>query len=307
MLIAVPSDAPGGLEAKISEHFGHCDVFTLVEVEDQEVGEVTLIKNGGHEEGGCLAPVTLLKEKGAETMITGGMGKRPLAGFEQAGITVHHKGAASTVNEAIYAFLSGQCPVFGEENTCGGHGHGGGHGGGGGGGCGHDHGGGGCGHHHHEPVQRETVDGPVEKDRVVAVSYKLKDTEGNLLDAAEGITYLHGHGHIVPGLEQAMEGHVAGDTFEVNLTPENGYGERDESKKMEVPIDQLPPGIKVGDMLQAQAPNGAVMPLTVASLDDEQAIMDANHPLAGETLTFEVEVLAVLEATEEELSHGHVH
>ena len=104
MLIAVPSDAPGGLEANISEHFGRCDVFTLVAVEDQEVGEVTLIENGGHEEGGCLAPVTLLKEKGAAAMITGGMGRRPLAGFEEAGIVVHHKGEATTVGQAIEAF-----------------------------------------------------------------------------------------------------------------------------------------------------------------------------------------------------------
>ena len=296
MLIAVPSDAPGGLEANISEHFGHCDVFTLVRVEDQEVGEVTLIENGGHEQGGCLAPVSLLKEEGAEAMITGGMGMRPLAGFQKVGIEVHHRGDATTVGEAIEHYLAGKCPVFGDDHTCGGHGEHGGHGGG-------------CGghHHHHQPVQRETVDGPVEKDRVVIVSYRLKDTEGNMLDVAEGIGYMHGHGQIVAGLEQAMEGHVAGDSFEVTVTPDSGYGERDESKIMEVPVDQLPEGVSPGDMVRAQLPNGGIMPLTVVSLDAPNAVLDANHPLAGETLIFEVTVQEVQQATEEELAHGHAH
>ena len=298
MLIAIPSDAPGGLEANISDHFGHCDFFTLVQVDEREVGEVTLVKNGEHEQGGCLAPVTLLKEKGAETMITGGMGQRPLAGFTQVGIAVHHKGDATTVGEAIEQFLAGQCPEFGDDHTCGGHGHGQGHGGQGGG-CGH--------HHHHEPVKRDKVDGPVEKDRVVLVSYKLKDTEGNVLDAAEGISYLHGRGQIVPGLEEAMEGRLAGDTFEVTITPENGYGERDDSKIMEVPAEQLPEGLSPGDMVRAQLPNGGIMPLTVVSIDGPNAVMDANHPLAGETLVFEVEVREVQAANEEELAHGHAH
>lgn len=305
MLIAVPSDAPGGLDANISEHFGHCEVFTLVQVDEREVGEVTLVPNGEHEQGGCLAPVTSLKEKGAETMITGGMGRRPLAGFEQAGIAVHHKGDAVTVGEAIEHFLAGRCPQFGDDHACGGHGqsrgHGQGHGGGHGGGCGHEH------HHHHEPVQRDTVDGPVEADRVVLVSYKLKDTEGNMLDAADGITYLHGRGQIVAGLEEAMEGRVAGDTFAVTITPDNGYGERDDSKLMEVPVDQLPEGVSPGDMVRAQLPNGGIMPLTVVSMDGPNAVMDANHPLAGETLVFEVEIQAVQAASDEELAHGHAH
>ena len=305
MLIAIPSDAPGGLDAKISDHFGHCDVFTLVNLDEREVGEVTLVENGGHEQGGCMAPVTLLKQEGAEAMITGGMGMRPLAGFNQVGITVFHKGDANTVGEAIEQFLEGKCEEFGDDHTCGGHGE---HGHGGHGEHGHGHGhGGGCGGHHHEPVERETVDGPVEQDRVVVLSYKLKDAVGHMLDAADGIAYLHGHGHIVKGLEEAIAGHVAGDELEVTVTPENGYGERDEAKVMEVPAEQLPEGLNPGDMVQAQLPNGGVMPLTVVSMDGPNAVMDANHPLAGESLSFEVKIIEVQKATEDELSHGHSH
>ena len=82
MLIAVPSDTTDGLEAAISEHFGHCAAFTLVAVADDTIGEVSILENLAHEEGGCMAPVTLLKERGVEVLLAGGMGGRPLSGFQ---------------------------------------------------------------------------------------------------------------------------------------------------------------------------------------------------------------------------------
>ncbi|MDX2438179.1 MAG: NifB/NifX family molybdenum-iron cluster-binding protein [Acidobacteriota bacterium] len=142
MLIAIPADTTDGLDAAISEHFGHCAAFTLVDVTDDAIGEASILENSGHVEGGCMAPVTLLKERGVEVLLAGGMGGRPLAGFPQVGIDVRFKEDAGTVREAVELFVSGGCRAFGEAHTCGG----------GVGGCdGHDH------HHHHEP---ETV--PIE-------------------------------------------------------------------------------------------------------------------------------------------------
>ena len=108
MLVAVPSDSPGGLEARISNHFGHCDFFTMVQVEKQQVESVTVIPNGAHEGGQCTAPVTLLKQQGAEALVAGGMGQRPLSGFQQVGISVYFKEGAETVRDAIDLLIAGK-------------------------------------------------------------------------------------------------------------------------------------------------------------------------------------------------------
>jgi len=284
MLVAVPSDAPGGLDARISDHFGHCDTFTVVAVEDGEAGEVSVLANQEHDHGGCMAPVTFLKEQGVEALVAGGMGQRPLAGFQEVGIRVFSKEGATTVGEAIALYSAGVCSEFQQEQTCGG-----------------------CGGHDHAPVVREVVDGPVADGQVVRVSFVLEDTEGEEIDSAEGIHYLHGSGQLVPGLEKALTGHTAGDRLEVTVEPDDGFGDRDEERVMHVPLDQLPDGVQVGMTLQASLPNGGVMPLTVASLEETEAVLDANHPLAGVTLVFKVEVLAVLAPTPEDLEHGHVH
>ena len=133
MLIAVPSDAPGGLDASVSAHFGHCHAFTIVRVDDGQIGDVTNIPNAGHEHGGCMAPVMLLHQNQVEALIAGGMGMRPLAGFQQVGITVYFKEEAESVREAVQLVLDGEARVFGPAQTCsggGGQGHGHGHGGG---------------------------------------------------------------------------------------------------------------------------------------------------------------------------------
>lgn len=124
--IAFPSSQPGGLDAALSPHFGHCDVFTLIEFQEDQVQSVELIPNGGHEQGGCMAPVMLLKRAGAEALVAGGMGMRPLAGFQQVGIDVYFSEGASTVKDAVSLILANKARKFGPAQTCQG----------GGGGCG---------------------------------------------------------------------------------------------------------------------------------------------------------------------------
>lgn len=123
-LIAIPSTNPGGLEAPIGAHFGHCDLYTLVSVENGKIKEVKVVPNVPHVQGGCLAPVNHLAQQGVNMLIAGGMGLRPLMGFNQAGIDVYHGGSAVSVGEAVNAALEGKLPQFSQEHTCGG---GGGH------------------------------------------------------------------------------------------------------------------------------------------------------------------------------------
>jgi predicted Fe-Mo cluster-binding NifX family protein len=122
-IIAIPSTHPGGLDAPLGEHFGHCDLYTLVEAQDGKIADVQVIPNVPHEQGGCLAPVQHLAEKGVTQLIAGGMGFRPLMGFNQAGIGVFHGGGALTVGQAVEAMLEGKLPEFKQENSCGGCSH----------------------------------------------------------------------------------------------------------------------------------------------------------------------------------------
>jgi predicted Fe-Mo cluster-binding NifX family protein len=136
MKIAFPSEHPGGMQAALSDHFGHCAVFTLVDVDGDKVENVDTLANGGHEQGGCMAPVMLLKNAGVEVLVAGGMGPRPLAGFQQVGIEVYFNEGAAKVEDAIELLLAGSARRFGPAHVCGG--GGGGHHGGQCGG--HDHG-----------------------------------------------------------------------------------------------------------------------------------------------------------------------
>jgi predicted Fe-Mo cluster-binding NifX family protein len=120
-LVAVPSCAPGGIDAQISEHFGHCDLFTLVEIDNGEVTKVDSLPDVAHQQGGCMVPVALLANRGVKILIAGGMGMRPLAGFNQVGVDVYKNGAASTVGQAIQAFLSGSMTRFSPQSSCASH------------------------------------------------------------------------------------------------------------------------------------------------------------------------------------------
>lgn len=123
-LVAIPTAEPGGMDAAVDAHFGHCAMYTLVEIAGGEVKEVTSVPSCPHEQGGCMAPVNYLADKQVKALISGGMGMRPLMGFNQVGIQVFHGSGAPTVKAAVEAFLHESLPVFTVEQTCGG---GGGH------------------------------------------------------------------------------------------------------------------------------------------------------------------------------------
>ena len=119
-IVAIPSTHPGGLAAPLGAHFGHCDLYTLVKIAQGKVQEVVTLPNVPHEQGGCMAPVNHLAQNGVQVLIAGGMGMRPLMGFNQVGIDVLHGGGAQTVGEAVNALLDGRLQRFTTEFTCGG-------------------------------------------------------------------------------------------------------------------------------------------------------------------------------------------
>lgn len=123
--IAIPSTLPGGLQAQVGAHFGHCDIYTLVDVEDNLITKVGLLPSVPHEQGGCLAAVSHLAQAGVTALIAGGLGMRPLTGFNQAGIEVYRGTASPSVEAAVKAMIAGELELFTREFTCGGghHGH----------------------------------------------------------------------------------------------------------------------------------------------------------------------------------------
>ena len=120
ILIAVPSDQPGGLEAALGAHFGHCELYTLVEIAGGEIIDVRTLPAMPHQQGGCMAPVNHLAQNGVNVLLAGGMGMRPLLGFSQVGIRVYQAGGAGAVGQAVQAYLQGGLRPFTPEFTCGG-------------------------------------------------------------------------------------------------------------------------------------------------------------------------------------------
>lgn len=151
----------------------------------------------------------------------------------------------------------------------------------------------------------------VSKDKVVSIDYTLRDDQGQVLDTSSGrepLPYLHGAQNIIPGLEAALEGKRVGDTLSVTVLPADAYGERDAELVQDVPRDRFQgvSQIEPGMQFQAQTPQGRRI-VTVTKVDDQNVTVDANHPLAGQTLHFEVTVKDVRQATPEEVQHGHAH
>jgi len=147
----------------------------------------------------------------------------------------------------------------------------------------------------------------VSNNTVVSFHYTLSNPEGEVLDSSQGhdaFSYLQGSQMIVPGLEAQMEGKSKGDKFKAVVTPEMGYGEFNKELLQRVPLDRFGDA-KVEEGMQFQAGEHSVV--TVREVTESEVLVDGNHPLAGITLNFEVEVTDVREATAEELSHGHVH
>ena len=147
---------------------------------------------------------------------------------------------------------------------------------------------------------------------VVSIHYTLTDNEGNVLDSSEGaepLTYLHGAGNIIPGLEKALVGKVEGDTQQVTVQPAEGYGEvmSELMQTVDKAAFQGVESVEVGMSFEAQTSDGSVQHIVVSKVDGDQVTVDANHPLAGVVLNFDVEIVSVREATEEEIAHGHVH
>jgi predicted Fe-Mo cluster-binding NifX family protein len=122
--IAIPSMDKGGLDGQRAGHFGHCDAFTLVDVKDGEITQVTTIKNGGHVQGGCMVPVNLLAEHKVNALIVGGIGMRPLMGFRQVGINVYHDATRPEIRPVVEDLIEGKLAIIGDDQVCGG---GGGH------------------------------------------------------------------------------------------------------------------------------------------------------------------------------------
>ena len=148
----------------------------------------------------------------------------------------------------------------------------------------------------------------VGKNKVVSIAYTLTDTEGNVIDqstAAEPFKILHGAGQIIEGLEKALEGKKTGEKFEITLEPADAYGELVENMIEKVPLSQFEgiENLEEGMQLEAHTEEGLVI-VTIRSIEGDTVVLDANHPLAGYTLNFDVEVVDVRDATEEEVEHG---
>lgn len=123
--IAVPSEGNGGLDGKRAGHFGHCDVFTLIDVEDGQVKDVSILNNKEHVQGGCMVPVNLLAENNVQQLIVGGIGMRPLMGFKQVGIDVYHDAERIDIRPVVEDMIAGKVPMIMEDQVCGGGGGGG--------------------------------------------------------------------------------------------------------------------------------------------------------------------------------------
>jgi FKBP-type peptidyl-prolyl cis-trans isomerase SlyD len=151
----------------------------------------------------------------------------------------------------------------------------------------------------------------IEKNRVVSIDYTLTDDKHNLLDSTSGqepLDYLHGFENIIPGLEKVLEGKSRGDSFSVNIPAAEAYGERDERLIAELPLASFEGIEKVEPGMQFHARNAeGVRLVTVTKVGGNTVTVDGNHPLAGMNLNFDVTVTAIRQASEEELSHGHVH
>jgi FKBP-type peptidyl-prolyl cis-trans isomerase SlyD len=151
----------------------------------------------------------------------------------------------------------------------------------------------------------------IAADAVVLIDYTLKDDAGEVLDSSAGgepLAYIQGHGNIVPGLEKALEGKKDGDAVAVTLTPDEGYGIRNAALVQRVPKRSLQGSgeIRKGMQFQAQTDEGLRV-FTVTAVVGDMVSLDGNHPLADQTLHFDVQIVSVRAATAEELEHGHVH
>lgn len=155
-------------------------------------------------------------------------------------------------------------------------------------------------------------DAKIGEKRVVTLHYTLKNSKGEVVDSSAGsepLTYLHGSGEMVPGFEKNLAGKKAGEKHSFAVAPVDGYGEREGKGPQRVPKAAFEGigDIEVGMALDTEGDDGHSQTVWIAAIDNDYVTIDINHPLAGETLHFEVEVLSVRKATADEVKHGHVH
>lgn len=152
----------------------------------------------------------------------------------------------------------------------------------------------------------------VEDGIVVSLDYTLSLDNGQVVDSSSGrapLDFVQGSGQIIPGLEQALAGMAIGDGKAVTVVPSDGYGEVDPGAFQLLPFDAFPSDMELSPGLQMQVRDetGRVFPVQIAEVRSDGVLLDFNHPLAGETLHFQVKVVGLRQATKEELDHGHVH
>ncbi len=149
----------------------------------------------------------------------------------------------------------------------------------------------------------------IGQDSVVTLQYNVVDANGKLVETgAKPMTYLHGgYENTLPKIEAALEGHETGYQVTLALRPEDAFGVRDERLAKSIPRSDFPPGIKVGGQLEGHTADGRPQVFNVVKIKGQQVLLDGNHPLAGKALRFSLKVTGVRAATEEEVTHRHVH
>lgn len=152
----------------------------------------------------------------------------------------------------------------------------------------------------------------ITKHKVVSIDYALTNDDGVLIDSSKDsqpLSYLHGVGGIIPGLEQALEGKGPGEELRVSIEPADAYGDRREELQQVVSRDRFADiqDLQVGMQFRVPTEEGSHLIMTVVSVAESEVTIDGNHPLAGVNLNFEVTVRDVRDATDEEISHGHAH
>lgn len=152
----------------------------------------------------------------------------------------------------------------------------------------------------------------IQKGKVIGLAYTLKSASGEIMDQSESgqpLVYLHGYGNLIPGLESALEGKAVGFKSKVEIAPEDAYGVRNDAMQQVVDRSAFPEGaeLEVGMRFHAHGADGSNMSIMIAKIEGADIHIDGNHPLAGQTLFFDVEVMSERDATGEEIQHGHAH
>jgi FKBP-type peptidyl-prolyl cis-trans isomerase SlyD len=152
----------------------------------------------------------------------------------------------------------------------------------------------------------------IQNDHVVEINYTLTDESGDVIDSTQKenpFAFIQGKQNLLPGLEMEIQGKKVGEVFKAVIPPEKAYGQHNQSLVQSLPLESFgadAKSIKVGDAFQIQDHNGQVMRVQAVEINDQEITLDANHQLAGKTLTFDVEIISVREATADELAKGHL-